>query len=190
VHLLSAPPQPEKAEAVTADQIRRILTFLRQHYDYVIVDTPRSFSPSAIAIFEQADLVFIVSTADIPSLRAIQRGIPMLKRVLAKGDEQVRLILNRYDPKDTLSVQDVERSVGLKVFWKISNDYEAVMGSLNVGRPIVLNGGCPYTRDLKALALEVTGSRDDVASRSRLAQALGAPFRGVMGKMAKRRGGK
>jgi pilus assembly protein CpaE len=190
VHLLSAPPQPEKAEAVTADQIRRILTFLRQHYDYVIVDTPRSFSPSAIAIFEQADLVFIVSTADIPSLRAIQRGIPMLKRVLAKGDEQVRLILNRYDPKDTLSVQDVERSIGLKVFWKISNDYEAVMGSLNAGRPIVLNGGCPYTKDLKALAVQVTGSRDDVASRSRLAQALKAPFRGVMGKMAKRRGGK
>jgi pilus assembly protein CpaE len=190
VHLLSAPLEPEKAETVTADQIRRILAFLRQHYDYVIVDTPRSFAPSAIAILEQADLVFIVSTADIPSLRAIQRGIPLLKRVLAKGDEQVRLILNRYDPKDTISVQDVERSIGLKVFWKISNDYEAVMGSLNVGRPIVLNGGCPYTRDLNGLAMQVTGSRDEVASRSRLARALAAPFRGVMGKMAKRRGGK
>jgi pilus assembly protein CpaE len=187
VHLLSAPPQPEKAEAVTADQIRRILTFLRQHYDYVIVDTPRSFAPSTIAIFEQADLVFIVSSADIPSLRAIQRGIPMLKRVLAKGEEQVRLILNRYDPKDTISVQDVERSLGLKVFWKISNDYEAVMGSLNAGRPIVLNGGSPYTRDLNALARSVVGVPEE--KRSRLAQVLGAPFRGMKSKMAKRREG-
>jgi pilus assembly protein CpaE len=187
VHLLSAPAQPEKAEAVTADQIRRILTFLRQHYDYVIVDTPRSFAPSTIAIFEQADLVFIVSSADIPSLRAIQRGIPMLKRVLAKGEEQVRLILNRYDPKDTISVQDVERSLGLKVFWKISNDYEAVMGSLNAGRPIVLNGGSPYTRDLNALARSVTGVPEE--KRSRLAQVLGAPFRGMKGKIAKRREG-
>jgi pilus assembly protein CpaE len=187
VHLLSAPAQPEKAETVTADQIRRILTFLRQHYDYVIVDTPRSFGPSTIAIFEQADLVFIVSSADIPSLRAIQRGIPMLKRVLAKGEEQVRLILNRYDPKDTISVQDVERSLGLKVFWKISNDYEAVMGSLNAGRPIVLNGGSPYTRDLDALARSVTGVPEE--KRSRLAQVLGAPFRGMKGKMAKRREG-
>jgi pilus assembly protein CpaE len=187
VHLLSAPAQPEKAEAVTADQIRRILTFLRQHYDYVIVDTPRSFVPSTIAIFEQADLVFIVSSADIPSLRAIQRGIPMLKRVLAKGEEQVRLILNRYDPKDTISVQDVERSLGLKVFWKVSNDYEAVMGSLNAGRPIVLNGGSPYTRDLNALAHSVAGVPEE--KRSRLAQVLGAPFRGMKDKMAKRREG-
>jgi pilus assembly protein CpaE len=187
VHLLSAPLQPEKAETVTAEQIRRILTFLRQHYDYVIVDTPRSFAPSTIAIFEQADLVFIVSTADIPSLRAIQRGIPLLKRVLTKGEEQVRLILNRYDPKDAISVHDVERSLGLKVFWKISNDYEAVMGSLNAGRPIVLNGGSPYTRDLNGLACSVTGVPEE--KRSRLAQVLGAPFRGMKGKIAKRREG-
>jgi pilus assembly protein CpaE len=189
LHLLSAPMQPEKAEAVTPDQIRRILTFLRQHYDYIIVDTPGSFSPLTLTIFEQADLVFVISTADIPSLRNIQRGVPTLKRVLVKGEEQIRLILNRYDPKDAISVQDVERSIGMKVFWKVSNDYEAVMTSLNAGRPIVLNGGSPYTRDLKRLAFLVTGTRDDTTSRSRLAQKLAAPFRGVM-KLAKRRGDK
>jgi pilus assembly protein CpaE len=186
VHLLSAPAQPEKAESVTPDQIRRILTFLRQHYDYIIVDTPGSFAASTLKIIEQADLVFVVSTADIPSLRNIQRGIPVLKRILVKGEEQVRLILNRYDPKDTISVEDVERSIGMKVFWKVSNDYEAVMTSLNAGQPIVLNGGSPYTRDLRGLALQVTGVPDDKTSRSKLAQKLTAPFR----KMAKRRGGK
>ena len=143
-----------------------------------------------LAVFEQADLVFIVSTADVPSLRNIQRGIPLLKKVLAKGEDQIRLVLNRYDPKDTISVEDVERSIGLKVFWKVSNDYEAVMGSINAGKPIVLNGGSPYTRDLKALAVNVTGGRVEVLSRgARLAQALGAPFRGVKGKMAKRKQG-
>ena len=120
--------------------------------------------------------MFIVSTADIPSLRNIQRGIPVLKRVLVKGEEQVRLILNRYDPKDTISVEDVERSIGMKVFWKVSNDYEAVMSSLNAGQPIVLNGGSPYTRDLRGLALQVTGMPDDTKSRSKLAQKLAAPF--------------
>jgi pilus assembly protein CpaE len=189
IHLLSAPLQPQKAESVTADQIRRILAFLRQHYDYILVDTPRSFAPSTLAIFEQADLVFIVGTADLPSLRNIQRGIPMLKRVLAKGEDQVRLILNRYDPSDAISVADVEKSLGLKVYWKVSNDYEALMASVNAGRPIVLNGGCPYTRDLRGLAAEVTGVRPEASPRSRLAQALTAPFRGMAGRMAKRREG-
>lgn len=188
VDLLSAPVQPEKAEAVTADQIRRVLAFLRQHYDYIVVDTPRSFAAPTMAVFEQADLVFIVSAADLPSLRNIQRGIPLVKKALAKGEEQVRLILNRYDPKDTISVQDVERSLGIKVFWKVSNDYEAVMGSVNAGRPIVLNGGSPYTRDLAGLAAQVTGVRKSPASQgSRLGRALTAPFRGMMEKVAKRR---
>ena len=158
VHLLSAPFQPEKAEAVTADQIRRILSFLRQHYDYIIVDTPRSFAPPILAVFEQADQVYIVSTVDLPSLRNIQRGYPLLKRVLTGGPDQVRLVLNRYSASDSISPSDVERSLGLKVFWKVSNDYEAVMGSVNSGKPIVLNGGrSSYTNDVRGLAAAVTG---------------------------------
>jgi pilus assembly protein CpaE len=191
VHLLSAPFQPEKAEAITAEQIRRILGFLRQHYDYILVDTPRSFGPQTLAVFEQTELVFIVTTADLPSLRNIQRGIPLFKKVLTKGEDQLRLILNRYDPQDTVSVDDVERSLGLKVFWKISNDYEAVMGSVNAGKSIVLNGGSPYTVDLAGLAGLVTGVQEPKVSRgARLARALTAPIRGVTERLGRHKGGK
>lgn len=191
VHLLSAPLQPEKAETVTAEQIRKTLSFLRQHFDYILVDTPRSFGAQTLAVFEQAELVFIVTTADLSSLRNIQRGIPLFKKVLTKGEEQLRLILNRYDPQDAVSVDDVEKSLGLKVFWKISNDYEAVMNSVNAGKPIVLNGGSPYTVDLTGLAGMVTGIQEPRVSRgARLARALTGPFRGVAGRIAGRKGGK
>jgi len=182
VHLLSAPFQPEKAEAVTADQIRRILSFLRQHYDYIIVDTPRSFAPPILAVFEQADQVFIVSTVDLPSLRNIQRGYPLLKRVLTGHADQVRLVLNRYDPNDSISPSDVERSLGLKVYWKVSNDYEAVMGSVNSGKPIVLNGGkSNYTNDVKGLAAAVTG----VTSAGKSKGALGRLSDSVRGALTR-----
>src|SRR5918994_7372104 len=187
IDLLSAPVEPGKADLVTAEQIRRILAFLRQHYDYVVVDIPRSFAPTTLAVFEQADLLFLVSVADLSSLRNIQRGIPLFKRVLTKGEEQLRLILNRYDPRDTISVEDVERSLGLKVFWKISNDYDAVTSSVTAGKPIVLNGGSPYTRDLAGLAAQLTGVRKDVGRRFGLGRVL-APFQGVMGKRRKRQG--
>jgi pilus assembly protein CpaE len=185
IDVLSAPVEPDKADTVTPDQIRRILVFLRHHYDYIIVDTPRSFGPSTLVVFEQADLLFLVSVADLQSLRNIQRGIPVFKRVLTKGVEQLRLILNRYDPTDPISLQDVERSLGIKVFWKVSNDYEAIMTSVTAGKPIVLNGGSPYTRDLAGLAAQVTGTRLDPRSgRSRLVRILAAPF----DKITKRRG--
>ena len=186
VHLLSAPFQPEKAEAVTADQIRRILGFLRQHYDYIIVDTPRSFAPPILAVFEAADQVYIVSTVDLPSLRNIQRGYPLLKRVLTGGPDQVRLVLNRYDPNDSISPSDVERSLGLKVFWKVSNDYEAVMGSVNSGKPIVLNGGkSTYTSDVKGLAAAVTGVSSTHKARGTLGR-LSDSVRGALTRNGKK----
>ena len=157
VHLLSAPYQPEKAEIVTGEEIRRILQFLRKHYDYVVVDTSKSFSPDTLATFEQSDLVFLVSSADLPSMRNIQRGLPMMKRMLVKGQDQVRLVVNRYNPRDAISISDIEKALGIPVYWKMSNDYEAVVRSINNGKPLVLDNSSRYGKDLKAFATAVAG---------------------------------
>ncbi len=177
VEVLSAPYHPDKAELVTGDQIRRILLFLKQHYDFVVVDTSKSFSHATVATFEQADLVFLVTTADLPSLRNIQRALPLMRRTLARGQEQVRLLLNRYDPDDPITATDIEKTLALKVFWKLSNDYEAVMGSLNSGRPIVLNGTSKYSKDLKALGAAVAGLKPPTsARRGGITEALTGAF--------------
>jgi pilus assembly protein CpaE len=172
VHLLSAAFQPQKAEAITPDQVRRILQFLRQHYEYIVIDTPKSFGPHALAALELGELVFLVATADLPSLRNIQRGIPLLKRVLPHGEEQLRLIVNRHSDNDAISIGDVERTLGLDVFATIGNDYEAVMTSVNSGKPIALEGNTVFTRDLRALGTKLAGLTTD-APKSGLTGRLG-----------------
>ena len=172
VHLLSAPFHPDRAEVVSGDEIRRILHFLRQHYDYVVVDTSKSFSPATLAAIDQSDLVFLVANLDLPSLRNIQRGLPMLRRVLARGEDQLRLVINRFQAEGDISLEDVSRTLGLKVFWTLSNDYEAVVDSINTGKPIVLNGTSAYTRDIKALGAQIAGLRPGDTSK-----------RGVMGRL-------
>ena len=172
VHLLSAPFHPDRAEVVSGDEIRRILHFLRQHYDYVVVDTSKSFSPATLAAIDQSDLVFLVANLDLPSLRNIQRGLPMLRRVLARGEDQLRLVINRFQSEGDISLEDVSRTLGLKVFWTLSNDYEAVVDSINTGKPIVLNGTSAYTKDIKALGAQIAGLRPG-----------DAPKRGVVGRL-------
>jgi pilus assembly protein CpaE len=159
VHVLSAPYHPDQAEAVSTDQIRRIVRFLRQHYDYVLVDTSKSLSPAALGVFEQADLVFVITTADLPSIRNIQRGMPLLRRAVLGGEKQVRVVVNRSDGGEAISRADIERTLGFKVFWTLSNDYEAVMTSVNTAKPIVLEGKSRYARDLRRLSAEVAGLR-------------------------------
>src|SRR5215212_8369972 len=182
VHLLSAPYQPEKAEVVTGDEIRKILTFLRKHYDYVVVDTAKSFSPATLAAFEQADLAFLVTNVDLASLRNIQRGLPLLKRMMGRSGDHVRLIVNRYHSTNDISLTDVEQTIGLKVYRTLSNDYEGVSRSISTGKPIVLSGDSKYGSDIQALGREVAGLTGKSRGKSKLAAALSAPFGKLFGR--------
>jgi pilus assembly protein CpaE len=159
VHLLSAPYHPEKAEVVTAEEIRRILQFLRKHYDYLVVDTSKSFSPATLASLEQADLAFIVTNVDLASLRNLQRGFPLLKRMVGRDEKHFRLVVNRYHPENEISLEDVQRTLGIPVFHTLCNDYDEVSRSISTGKPIVLNGNSKFSRDMKGLGAEVTGIR-------------------------------
>jgi pilus assembly protein CpaE len=165
VHLLSAPYHPDRAEAVSADQIRRIIKFLRQHYDFVLVDTSKSLSPATLAVFEQSDLVFVVTSADLPSIRNIQRGLPLIRRALVGGEAQIRVVVNRYRGGESISIKDIERTLGLKVYSTLSNDYEAVITSVNSGTPLVLNGNSRYAKDLRALGSQISGLRNGKPGR-------------------------
>ena len=175
VHLLSAPFHPERAEVVTPEEIRRILHFLRQHYDYLLVDTPKSFSAMTFAAIDQSDQVFVVANLDLPSLRNIQRGLPMLRRALPKGEEQIRLVVNRYKDDLDISLHDVEKTLGLKVYKTLANDFEAVIDSINRGKPVVLNGRSPYAQDIKTMAAQITGlrSEDDDQKKGVMGRVMG-----------------
>ena len=174
VHLLSAPFHPERAEVASPDDVRKILHYLRNHYEYVIVDTSKSFAPSTLAAFDQSDQVLVVVNLDLPSLRNVQRGLPMLKRVLPRGLEQMRLVVNRFQPDDEIGLKEVEQTLGVKVFCTLSNDYEAVIRSINAGKPIVLNGNSRYTRDVKALGAQIAGlgAENGRAGRGRIGHFL------------------
>jgi pilus assembly protein CpaE len=182
VHLLSAPYHPDKAEVVTGEEIRRILQFLRKHYDYVVVDTSKSFSPATLAAIEQADLAFIVTNVDLASLRNLQRGLPLLKKMLGRGDDHIRLVVNRYHSDNDITLDDVTQTLGMPVFRTLSNDYEGVSRSITTGKPIVLNGTSKFSQDMKALGAQVAGLGGKKAGQGGRLSALSAPLGRLFGR--------
>lgn len=186
VELLSAPFHPAKAETVTGDQIRQILHFLKQHYDYIIVDTSKSFSPPTLATFEQADQVFLITNVDLPSLRNITRCLPLLERMgSVKGDEWLRLVVNRYQPTDPISLKEIEKTLGLPVYWTLGNDFESVMNSINSGKPVVLADKSAFARDLKSLVASLTGMTAESSDGDGLFGGLRRKLTGKRGKRSK-----
>ena len=155
VHVLSAPFEPEIGEEVTGEQIARILGFLRKHYDYVLVDTSKSLAPPALAALQIADPIFLVTNVDVPSLRNLKRCLPILDRVTAGDASRLRLVVNRFNPKSLVRLEDLEETLGIDVFWTLTNDYATVIQSISVGQPLVLQGKSRYASELKGLARNI-----------------------------------
>lgn len=177
VHLLSAPLQPDRAEAVTAEQIRGILHFLRQHYEYVVADTSKSFTPATTATLEAADQVFLVTTADLPSLRNIKRCLPLLDRLTGQASQKVKLVVNRYQPTDPITLDDVERALSMAIHRTLANDFRSVSGAINEGKPVVLAGASPFADDVRELGAAIAGIPLAANGRGRL-----GPLRKLFGR--------
>jgi pilus assembly protein CpaE len=169
VHVLSAPFEPEIGEDVTGEQIARILGFLRKHYDYVLVDTSKSLAPPALAALQIADPIFLVTNMDVPSLRNLKRCLPILDRVTAGDAGRLRLVVNRFNPKSLVRLEDLEETLGIEVFWTLTNDYQTVIHSISVGQPLVLQGRSRYASELKGLARNIIdGPRSAAAKKKSL----------------------
>ena len=177
VELLSAPYQPADVEAVSEERMRKILRFLRGHYDYLVVDMPKTFSPATLVALEEAERAYLVTVADIPSLRNLTRCLPLLQNLgRRKAADWLRLLLNRYEAGDVITTEEVEETVGMKVFATLSNDYRAVMRSLNTGKPVVTERRSSFARDLRQLAGRITDVQVADKGGSWLSSFL-SPFR-------------
>lgn len=189
VHVLSAPVEPEYGEEVTGEQIARILGFLRHQYDYVLVDTSKSLAPPALAALQTADPVFLVTNMDVPSLRNLKRCLPILDRVTAGDADRLRLIVNRFNPKSLVRLQDLEETLGIEVSWTLSNDYETVIQAISTGQPLVLNGNSRYSQELKDLARDIVAGSHGATSEQKgsLVGRLLSPFRSSGAKPSRNR---
>jgi pilus assembly protein CpaE len=183
IDLLAAPFQPADYETVSRDRIRQVIRFLRGQYDYLVMDTPKSFHPASIGVLEEADEIYLLSTPTLPAIRNLVRSLPLVRQIV--GQERVpsiRLVVNRYQPGSLISIKEIEETVGLKVVHWIRNDFEAVMGGINEGKPAVLRGGSAYAKGVRSLAGIVTGTKIQEEERRGLLAGLVGAFRNGKGK--------
>lgn len=180
VDLLSAPYEPGDVESVSGDRVRQMLGSLRQHYAYVVVDSPKTLSASTLAAFDDAETLYLLVTAALPSLRNMVRCLPRLRKMAPKRPEDwLRVIVNRFNSNDVISTAEIEKTLQLKVFRTIRNDYRTVVRSINEGVPAVLQHKSHFAHDIRELAAEITGVP--------VGSASGGTF---LGKLFARRNGK
>jgi pilus assembly protein CpaE len=156
-HVLSAPFEPETGEAIDADQIGAVISFLKRQYDYVVIDTSKSLAPPALAAMKPADQLYLVANLDLCSLRNFKRCTPILKALGGQAADRMRLVVNRYTKNSLVSLAEMESTVGLPTYARLPNDFHSVIASLSTGKPLVLESNSRYTKSIKEFAARIAG---------------------------------
>jgi pilus assembly protein CpaE len=134
VRALLAPARPDQAGVVTADFLDDVYPVLRETADFVVVDTPPSFTPEVIRAVDVCSDVCMVAMLDSLSLKNTKLGLQTLER-MDYDPARVRLVLNRADSKVGISPQDVVAILGREPTVLVPSDRD-VTRSVNRGEPI------------------------------------------------------
>jgi len=147
VSILPAPLHPTEWRNVTPQHIEKIIDLLAQGHDYVVIDTPGTFNELIATTLELANVILLITSMDIASIKDTALALEML-RAADVSEDKVKLTINHCTSSNSLREEDVERVLEYGVTWRIPHDYH-VASSTQLGIPIVI--AKPYARVARAV---------------------------------------
>lgn len=154
LRVLLAPDRGEDGEDVTGPAARRILGALKFQYDLVIVDAGALVTEGSAVATELADEVLIVTTPDVPALRAANRLLRLWERLSVRAQGTARVLLNQVH-RDSEVQPDLAKRVLTADLTEttVPAGFRDLEPGLNTGQPTQLQGA--VKRGIEALAGEL-----------------------------------
>lgn len=135
LYVLADPPDIEQAEVITPDDITTLINVLRNVFSYIVIDTGSNFDAKTITALDNADLILHVGVTNIPFVRSCQRCLELYKK-LGYSKDKIKLLINRFMETDQISPDQVEEALDHKIFFKVPNNYHAIINAINKGIPV------------------------------------------------------
>ena len=135
-------------------RLRMLLEFVTRYYHSVVLDVPR-MDASLLSSLDSASGIFVVVNHELPTLRSAHRLVTTLRQ---RYGDRVGVVVNRSDKGAEIGVDDIEKTVGLKIAHIFPNDYRQAVAAINKGQPLAesLQGRLPES--FHAFARQLAGS--------------------------------
>ncbi len=134
-HVLAAPREPSEADRISPPDVTRILEAVRQRFDYVIVDTPPALAETVLVAFDMSDMLYVMATLDLPSVRNMSVFLSTLDR-LRIDTANLRLVLNKAEDDVGIDIDQVTKLFP-QGFESILPYAKEVSRSINLGMPVM-----------------------------------------------------
>ncbi len=156
LYILADPPYFKQADNIQPKQITKLFNTLKDTFSYIIVDAEASFDGKNIAALDNSDLILLVTVANLPALRNTQRCLELFSK-LGYDKEKTKIVVNRYMENDEIKEADIEKVLSKEIYWKIPNNYFAIMSAINKGVPVSeINENTNVAQSYKKLAQHIS----------------------------------
>jgi pilus assembly protein CpaE len=156
IDILLAPPRIEMAEMVTTRDIEKVLSLLRQLYEFVIIDTRAALSEDVLVFLDSADLILQVLTYDSMAIRSLAMSAETFAQI-GYPPSKLATVLNRADASGGFDKADVEQALGARIDYEIVSDGRLVASANNEGIPFVTSAPhAPISAGVRAIAEAMT----------------------------------
>lgn len=163
LYILSDPSYIEQSESITPQQIESLFKTLKKSFPYIVVDMSSNIDPNSLKILDCSDLVLFTTIVNIPAIRNAQRCLNLFKSRRYPADK-VKIIINRFMENDEITIEDIESTLGEKIYWKIPNNYFSIMESINKGLTVSeVNTNSNIANSFRNLASRIS---DDIVESS------------------------
>ena len=168
--ILAAPDDISKAMEIKPEHIDAILALAVTQYDFVLLDMSRTLDTLAIKALDRAYRIFPVLQAGLPGLKNANKLLAVFKS-LGYPQDKIELIVNRFEKGSDISLDDIQRSVGISNLRTVPNSYKEVNASINHGNALAeVTRSNAVTKNLAEFALSLSPKLEE--SRSLLDRLL------------------
>jgi pilus assembly protein CpaE len=152
IDILLAPPRIEMAEMVTTRDIEKVLSLLRQLYEFVIIDTRAALSEDVLVFLDSADLILQVLTYDSMAIRALAMSAETFAAI-GYPASKLTTVLNRADASGGFEKTDVEQALGSRIDFEVVSDGRLVLSANNDGSAFVTTSpDAPIAQGVRRIA--------------------------------------
>jgi len=149
--LIPAPEGNDMPRRIQPGAIAQTFDFLKARYDYILVDMAPGLSDENLEMIRHCDHLHVVTVAEVSALRNAVRHFDYLTRKEIPR-ERFRVILNRHQKRSLIADNEIEKTIGQRIFWKVPNQYAHVVKAINGGDPIASLSSSDVTKNLKEFA--------------------------------------
>jgi len=133
VRVLAGPTDMQDIGMIGANHVERALELLREDFEWIILDLPYAWDDVCLRALNLVDQILLISHTDVPALKHTKQQLELLERFGAP-DDQVRVIINRYDRTGTLTQKELTDFLEREPDLLIPSDEAVASQCVNLGK--------------------------------------------------------